>query len=131
MLKVLEQLLHKIKANRRREMVVHTPRKGGRAPIWGYDFDATTNHRCKNWDKCGAWRRRSHVGYKRASVIRFVPTSTPPRANLAEDCPRRVINTMTVLLKNLFTVHFQFDLLKLETNNTRDDKLKHAWIIVR
>ena len=38
---------------------------------------------------------------------------------------------MTVLLKNLFTVHFQFDLLKLETNNTRDDKLKHAWIIVR
>ena len=38
---------------------------------------------------------------------------------------------MTVLLKNLFTVHFQFDLLKLETNNTRDDILKHAWIIVR
>ena len=38
---------------------------------------------------------------------------------------------MTVLLKNLFTVHFQFDLLKLETNNTRDDKLKHAWITVR
>ena len=36
---------------------------------------------------------------------------------------------MTVLLKNLFTVHFQFDLLKLETNNTRDDKLKHACII--
>ena len=42
-----------------------------------------------------------------------------------------VRETMTVLLKNLFTVHFQFDLLKLETNNTRDDKLKHAWIIVR
>ena len=39
--------------------------------------------------------------------------------------------TMTVLLKNLFTVHFQFDLLKLETNNTRDDKLNHAWIIAR
>ena len=39
--------------------------------------------------------------------------------------------TMTVLLKNLFTVHFQFDLLKLETNNTRDDKVKHAWIIAR
>lgn len=38
---------------------------------------------------------------------------------------------MTVLLKNLFTVHFQFDLLKLETNNTRDDELKHAWIIAR
>jgi len=38
---------------------------------------------------------------------------------------------MTVLLKNLFTVHFQFDLLKLETNNTRDDKLNHAWIIAR
>ena len=38
---------------------------------------------------------------------------------------------MTVLLKNLFTVHFQFDLLKLETNNTRDDILKHAWIIAR
>ena len=38
---------------------------------------------------------------------------------------------MTVLLKNLFTVHFQFDLLKLETNNTRDDKVKHAWIIAR
>jgi len=35
--------------------------------------------------------------------------------------------TMTVLLKNLFTVHFQFVLLKLETNNTRDDKVKHAW----
>ena len=46
--------------------------------------------------------------------------------------PLRVMPTiMTVLLKNLFTVHFQFDLLKLETNNTRDDKLKHAWIIVR
>ena len=42
-----------------------------------------------------------------------------------------VDNTMTVLLKNLFTVHFQFDLLKLETNNTRDDELKHAWITVR
>ena len=38
---------------------------------------------------------------------------------------------MTVLLKNLFTVHFQFDLLKLETNNTRDDKVNHAWIIAR
>ena len=38
---------------------------------------------------------------------------------------------MTVLLKNLFTVHFQFDLLKLGTNNTRDDILKHAWIIAR
>ena len=38
---------------------------------------------------------------------------------------------MTVLLKNLFTVHFQFDLLKLETNNTCDDKQKHAWIIAR
>ena len=44
---------------------------------------------------------------------------------------RIVIQIMTVLLKNLFTVHFQFDLLKLETNNTRDDKMKHAWIIVR
>ena len=42
-----------------------------------------------------------------------------------------LLPTMTVLLKNLFTVHFQFDLLKLETNNTRDDILKHAWIIVR
>ncbi len=38
---------------------------------------------------------------------------------------------MTVLLKNLFTVHFQFDLFKLETNNTRDDKVKHTWIIAR
>ena len=46
--------------------------------------------------------------------------------------PLRVMPTiMTVLLKNLFTVHFQFDLLKLETNNTRDDELKHAWIIAR
>ena len=44
---------------------------------------------------------------------------------------RAMIQIMTVLLKNLFTVHFQFDLLKLETNNTRDDKMKHAWIIVR
>ena len=44
-------------------------------------------------------------------------------------CVNQVI--MTVLLKNLFTVHFQFDLLKLETNNTRDDELKHAWIIAR
>ena len=44
---------------------------------------------------------------------------------------RVMTEIMTVLLKNLFTVHFQFDLLKLETNNTRDDKLKHAWIIVR
>ena len=42
-----------------------------------------------------------------------------------------VPTTMTVLLKNLFTVHFQFDLLKLETNNTRDEKVKHAGIIVR
>ena len=41
------------------------------------------------------------------------------------------VTTMTVLLKNLFTVHFQFDLLKLETNNTRDDEVKHAWIIAR
>ena len=41
------------------------------------------------------------------------------------------VESMTVLLKNLFTVHFQFDLLKLETNNTRDDKLNHAWIIAR
>ena len=41
------------------------------------------------------------------------------------------VESMTVLLKNLFTVHFQFDLLKLETNNTRDDILKHAWIIAR
>ena len=32
-------------------------------------------------------------------------------------------HSMTVLLKNLFTVHLQFDLLKLETNNTRDDKI--------
>ena len=38
---------------------------------------------------------------------------------------------MTVLLKNLFTVHFQFDLLKLETNNTREDETNHAWIIAR
>ena len=30
---------------------------------------------------------------------------------------------MTVLLKNLFTVHIQFDLIKLETHNTRDDKV--------
>jgi hypothetical protein len=46
--------------------------------------------------------------------------------------PLRVMPTiMTVLLKNLFTVHFQFDLLKLETNNTRDDEVKHAWIIAR
>jgi len=45
--------------------------------------------------------------------------------------PHVMIQTMTVLLKNLFTVHFQFDLLKLETNNTRDDKLNHAWIIAR
>ena len=44
---------------------------------------------------------------------------------------RTSLTIMTVLLKNLFTVHFQFDLLKLETNNTRDDKVKHAWIIVR
>ena len=44
---------------------------------------------------------------------------------------RVMMQIMTVLLKNLFTVHFQFDLLKLETNNTRDDKMKHAWIIVR
>ena len=43
----------------------------------------------------------------------------------------RTAAIMTVLLKNLFTVHFQFDLLKLETNNTRDDKVKHAWIIAR
>jgi hypothetical protein len=41
------------------------------------------------------------------------------------------MQSMTVLLKNLFTVHFQFDLLKLETNNTCDDKVNHAWIIVR
>ena len=40
-------------------------------------------------------------------------------------------SNMTVLLKNLFTVHFQFDLLKLETNNTRDDEQNHAWIIAR
>ena len=33
--------------------------------------------------------------------------------------------------KESLTVHFQFDLLKLETNNTRDDKVKHAWIIAR
>ncbi len=38
---------------------------------------------------------------------------------------------MTVLLKNLFTVHFQLDLLKLETIYTRDDKVKHAWMIAR
>ena len=43
----------------------------------------------------------------------------------------RTVRIMTVLLKNLFTVHFQFDLLKLETNNTRDDKMNHAWIIAR
>ena len=42
-----------------------------------------------------------------------------------------IIQFKFVLLKNLFTVHFQFDLLKLETNNTRDDKLNHAWIIAR
>jgi hypothetical protein len=48
------------------------------------------------------------------------------------NCPPHVDElTMTVLLKNLFTVHFQFDLFKLETNNTRDDELKHAWITVR
>ena len=41
------------------------------------------------------------------------------------------VESMTVLLKNLFTVHFQFDLLKLETNNTCDDKVNHAWIIAR
>ena len=45
--------------------------------------------------------------------------------------PHVMTQTMTVLLKNLFTVHFQFDLLKLETNNSRDDKLNHAWIIAR
>ena len=45
--------------------------------------------------------------------------------------PHVWVSNMTVLLKNLFTVHFQFDLLKLETNNTRDDELKHAWIIAR
>ena len=43
----------------------------------------------------------------------------------------RVLTIMTVLLKNLFTVHFQFDLLKLETNNTREDETNHAWIIAR
>jgi hypothetical protein len=42
-----------------------------------------------------------------------------------------LFKVMTVLLKNLFTVHFQFDRLKLETNNTRDDKVYHAWIIAR
>ena len=42
-----------------------------------------------------------------------------------------LLTIMTVLFKNLFTVHFQFDLLKLETNNTRDDKVKLAWIIAR
>ena len=56
-------------------------------------------------------------------------TGSLPRVS---DSPLRVMPTiMTVLLKNLFTVHFQFDLLKLETNNTRDDEVKHAWIIAR
>jgi hypothetical protein len=43
-------------------------------------------------------------------------------------CPA---SSMTELLKNLFTVYFQFELLKLETNYTCDDKVKHAWIIAR
>lgn len=50
---------------------------------------------------------------------------------MRESSAQALLSIMTVLLKNLFTVHFQFDLLKLETNNTRDDILKHAWIIAR
>ena len=57
-------------------------------------------------------------------------TNNPP-ACVRESTAQALLLIMTVLLKNLFTVHFQFDLLKLETNNTRDDILKHAWIIAR
>jgi len=45
------------------------------------------------------------------------------QTHLRQNAPSRDYESMTVLLKNLFTVHFQFDLLKLETNNTRDDKI--------
>ena len=59
MLKVLEQLLHKIKANRRREMVDDTLREGGRPPVWGYDFAAAPNLECKIWGTCWARRQRA------------------------------------------------------------------------
>ena len=63
-----------------------------------------------------------------ASIHCLTNDEIPPMQRLL---PRTHTLTMTVLLKNLFTVHFQFDLLKLETNNTRDDKMNHAWIIAR
>ena len=47
LLKVLEQLLHKIKANRRREMVEYMVRMRTPKPMQVYDFAAAPNHRCK------------------------------------------------------------------------------------
>ena len=35
---------------------------------------------------------------------------------------------MTVLLKNLFTVHISFDSIKVDTIISCDDEVKHAWI---
>jgi hypothetical protein len=55
------------------------------------------------------------------NVIHSAYKAAAPRTCDNHDCT----------LKNLFTEHFQFDLLKLETNNTCDDKVKHAWIIAR
>ena len=39
-----------------------------------------------------------------------------------------ILYIITVLLKNLFTVHFQFDLLKLETNTCLDNCEMNSWL---
>ena len=87
---------------------------GGSSFLWWRTDQPTTNH--------------SHSSSTLHPFIVSLMMRYPPvSVGFASNC----IVVMTVLLKNLFSVHFQFDLLKLETNNTRDDKMNHAWIIAR
>ena len=125
LLKVLEQLLHKIKANRRREMVGSSRQEAVTAMLGGYELYAPTQAQMQILGHRGS-------GGPRICICELEdPYLLPHWSPTGMDLPPPFCTTMTVLLKNLFTVHFQFDLLKLETNNTRDDKLKHAWITVR
>ena len=66
-------------------------------------------------------------------IISKISLSTKPTVILSFSTTALFQLWPTVLTFNKyhFTVHSQFDLLKLETNNTNDDKVKHAWIIVR
>ncbi len=66
-------------------------------------------------------------------IISKISLSTKPTVILSVSTTALFQLWPTVLTFNKyhFTVHSQFDLLKLETNYISDDKVKHAWIIVR